>query len=269
MDIISFVKKHKLYKYVKENNGLIIFLLTISGTALTFMVRGIGYLYYYAKYKTLNIPSELITNEISSVSLTITIISIFLGVFSSIVAILFEMSLTELRNDSEKKLSEKIAIGVCTVIFYTIILLPTNYTFLLLQRFSFDSISNYILCVILSIYEVVLMHFISKEMDKKEGKKNSFVSIFFSFLMVVVLIACIYNSGISSATSASNAKQILSIEQTEYIVLEKYDDKFILAECEENDNTLTIHTDKQKVINYENVEYENKKFNSIKLEGNK
>ena len=44
------------------------------------------------------------------------------------------------------------------------------------------------------------------------------------------------------------------------IIRKIFEDKFVVAECEEKDNTLTIHTDKQKVINYENVEYENKKF---------
>ena len=189
--------------------------------------------------------------------------------FSAIVASLFEMSLTELKNDKSKKLSEKIPIGLGTVVFYSIILLPTNYTFLLLQRLNFDNVKSYLLCIILSIYEIVTIHLIGKEMDKKKSGKNSFVSLFFGFLMVIILIACIYNSGISSASSAAMPKQIITVEQREYVVLEKYEDNYIVAECEVKDNTLTIHTDKQKVISYENVEYENKKFDSIELEGNK
>ena len=275
--IFSYIKKHNLYKYVKENNGLIIFLITVSGTAFTFIIRGIGYVYYYAKYKTLNVPIELISERISSVSLTITIVSIFLGIVSTSISTLLDMMLMEIKNNKDKRLIKKILLGLLTIVFYSILLLPTNYTFLLLQRLDFADKKSYMACIMLSVYEVVLIHMLGTQTDKfennktdqKKNSKKATLAIVLCLLLTIGLISSVFNAGIKSASSTNSPKQIIRIEPKEYVVVETLDDEYVLAECEENDNALTIHTDKQKVINYENVEYENKKYNSIKLEGNK
>lgn len=268
MRIIDLIKKHRLYKYIKENNALFIFLLTVAGTAFTFIVRGIGYLYYYAKYKVLSIPTELIKEDISSVSLTITIISIILGIVSVIIATLFDMFLVELKSNKDVKLLRKIVKGFAIVLLFSMFLLPTNYVFLMIQNIIIENNTSYLFCTIISIFELTGIHFVGKQTEGKISGKSKGTIFFVGFFMIIIMIGFIYDSGVKSATSISYARQIVSVENVDYIVLEKYDDSFVLSQCEKKDNILTIHTDKQKIVKYDNLEYENKKFDKIVLEGN-
>lgn len=270
MGIISFIKKHRLYKYVKENNSLLIFFFTIFGTAVTFVFRGFGYLYYYAKYKTLQVPVSLITDKVSAVSITITVIEIILATLSLLMGMLFVASFTELKKDKKKfKKSHYFIKWFATLIITFFVITPINFAFMVLQGLEIGLARQIIGCVLITCLELGMIKTSETDIFGDERKLSMSTALFAFVFLVCVMVVTIYWFGNESATSNTNTQQVLYIESTEYVVLETFEDKYVIAECKEQDNKLTIHTDKQKVINLENVEYENKKFNSIELEGNK
>lgn len=270
MSIVEFIKNHNIYKHVKENNSLFIFLLTISGTAMTFVFRGFVYVYYYAKFRALQVPATLISDRFSSVKAIITVIEIVLAIISLLMGVFFVSAFKELKRKKESYArKEYIFNWISTLIVALMILGPLNFAFLILLKLDIGFAMLCLESIILTCTELWTIK-VTWENAFGGNKKPSLLSIVFVIVILIsASVAVVYISGKKSAIDSSNHQQIITIDKAEYVVLETIDYKYVLAECEENDNELIINTNKQKVINLENVEYENKIFDSIKLEGNK
>ena len=270
MGFISFIKKHRLYKYVKENNSLLIFFLTAFGTAITFVFRGLRYLYYYAKYKTLQVPVSLITDKASAISISITIIEILLATISVVLGIFFVSSFKSIKSrKAELKKKEYLNRWLTTIFLVFMIMLPINYSFMILQGVEIGLLKLCLICVLFTGVELYMINVVETNIFGEKRKLSLLTGSFISVVLIGFIVLVIFLSGVEGATRNTHPYQILSAQSNEYVVLETFDDKYVVAECEEKDNTLTIHTDEQKVISFENVEYENRKFDSIILEGNK
>lgn len=105
-----------------------------------------------------------------------------------------------------------------------------------------------------------------------QAKQVNFLTAILPFVLIILIISvsCYfsYQSGKDSVYDAERAYQIVNIDDDEYIVLEKSNSNYILANKGRADveYTLCIDTTQQKIIPIENVEYEIKRYNKIVLE---
>ena len=90
MELLNKIRENEYYSIVKENNSLLIFLLTICGGLFTFIYKSVLNLFYRQQLKSLNIPENIINGVIRSKSdSTVTICFIILFITSTIALFFF------------------------------------------------------------------------------------------------------------------------------------------------------------------------------------
>ena len=80
-----------------------------------------------------------------------------------------------------------------------------------------------------------------------------------------------FTSGQNSTDNANSAYQIATLEEREYVVLDRTGDNYILARRQESEehNILVIDTSEQRLVSVNGMKYKLEKFDKVILEGSK
>ena len=98
-----------------------------------------------------------------------------------------------------------------------------------------------------------------------------FAMTFLIFFFASIMGISNFTSGQNSTDNANSAYQIATLEEREYVVLDKTGDNYILARRQESEehNILVIDTSEQRLVSVNGMKYKLEKFDKVILEGSK
>lgn len=246
--------KDKIFKFMQENYGWIVAVITGISVVTSFILRFIKYMYsiYYFSYYGLSY--ELFnSNELG-----------FLYNFGfSILVLLCFGSLMycyiQLFNVKKMKTKAKtVLFNIFLVLILNIIVVASTSIKLL----SWQSIFNVVLLIVIEI----VISYIFFKMDKKERNKTyesnnlSNVLKIIPFYLILLIFSFLTSYGLNIAMNKS-----YRIIDNNKVIAYTTNDYYLVLDCEIKDNKLTIYKGKQAKISNENIVSELINFDEVNL----
>lgn len=242
------------------SKGLSVIALLMTG--VLFACQFLKYLFYIQLFNYWTIDYSFYSNNVdivNSLLYSFCIVCILLLLFLTINAV----------KNSNQNIFKKLKLWIMVFILYAICFMLTSLKELF--KFEFNIIDAIIYIIVLVGLFIILVFFIKKQENKYlENKKNNYVnfslktllinilSIIVAFFMTTILLGIfhpIFNKDYRIINNDTNQCNVILYSAKDY---------YIIAECEINENELTIYKNTQKKIDNYNVIAKWETFEKIK-----
>lgn len=248
---------NKFSDWVKENGGLFAVLTTLISVCINFLYEGCAYLYHKGRYDYWNIPDEymIVNYETTLFGFVATIASVVAG----FLLIYLHGCAIYIIQCNKKKIKK--------YLYVFLLLIPVPIIFLLIL-FAYlvyqSSLEIAILCLKMYPFEFAphiiafsLLYFLllftvkpkkktMKDTDCKDSRKHNENRISRWIAIMPIIIGAfivgynIYSIGLTSMDLVEEVS-VVSVEEKEYVIVEKYNDYWVVKECVEFDELLYIN----------------------------
>lgn len=246
--------KAKIFKFLQNNYGWIVAIITGLTVVIAFILRFIKYMYssYYFSYYGLSY--ELFNNNDLNFLYNFEFSILVLLCFISLIYCYMQLfNVKKIKTNPITILSNIFLI----LISNTLVVASTDIKLLLWQ---------FILDVILLIIIEVVISLIWLKLDKNDRNKTYGISNLPNILKIIpfYLLLLIFLFLISYSLNITTNKSYRIIDSDKVIVYTTTD-YYLVLDCEIKDNKLTIYKGKQEKISNENVVSELINFNEVNL----
>ncbi len=263
-------------KEVHEKWEMVVFVCSAIVAILLFLIKLFTYAYTKAYYDFWNIPTEYL--EMKNDNL---IYDFFVKVLIALVIFVLSKGYSDviINNFKLKKYVKVIAwISIVTIIiylFFVISLIQTGYNITIVFKYIFFddpvTILSYTIITSLLIHIIVFAIYLIEQGTKdiittfKDISKNLNLKIIILGLVVLGISLLfgyfwIYNIRLDACQDGKEI-EVVTIDNKEYAVITKYNDKWIIKNCKMDGELLYINSDKyyiDDITSYQIQHYENK-----------
>lgn len=262
-------------KYVNEHSGAFAIFVTIGASIIGALLAFVLYSYYHGYFSYFSISEVWL--DLSQTSL------IYYPVFLIFVS-LFIMTLNVIpillsyccKNWVSKSIIIGVFIFVILVIIVGCVLTRGNFNLIQLQLVPILVLSGAFWIVLygIGLFEILMHVKMLNNKSRKKGSKKArdLIGWFFIAVSVAILVFAFYELGEESAKCVKNFKVIESYNGSKVVVLYETKDMYIVSTDVEYDfkkGEIYINETCQSVISKNDINYEIKEFNYVKLTNGK
>ena len=165
--LIAFLKNQKVYSFIKENNALVVFLLTVLGTIISFVFKGMVYIYHAGRINMLKIPKNIIDYSVNYTGLMETIISTILIIISVSVTFII-ISICHENIKEIKESGKKISVGSVVAVNLFSMFVSTVLIQSVLVINNVQSKLDFLLAIFISAFELLFLYIFYISICKKD-----------------------------------------------------------------------------------------------------
>lgn len=254
---IFVARWNKFSDWVKGNGGLFAVLTTIISVCINFLYKGCAYLYHKGRYDYWNIPDEymIVNYETTLFGFVVTIASVVVG-FLLIYLHGCAIYIIQCNNKKIKKYLYMFLLIIFVPIIFLLLLFvylvsqsSLEIAILCLKMYPFDFAPHIIvfsLLYYLLLFTVKPKKKTMNDTDCKESRKHSenkigkWIAIMSIIIGAFIVGYNIYSIGLTGMDLVEEVS-VVNVEEKEYVIVEKYNDYWVVKECVEFDELLYIN----------------------------